>query len=110
MSTSLPKVLHTYQNHSMDSTRWTRYYPRPHDIVISTSYRSGTTWLQEIVRRLIFWQQEDDAWRQIPLNDISSWLDMRIVPLDQTCALLENQRHRRFIKTHLALDGLPFYL
>ncbi|MCE7987425.1 MAG: sulfotransferase domain-containing protein [Caldilinea sp. CFX5] len=109
MSTSLPKVIHTYQNHHLDSTRWGRYRPRPDDIVITTSYRSGTTWLQEIVRRLLFWEREERDWRQIPLNDLSPWLDMRIMPLEQVCALLEGQQHRRFIKTHLALDGLPFY-
>ncbi len=109
MSISLPKVIHTYQNHHLDSTRWKRYHPRTNDIVIATSYRSGTTWLQEIVRRLVFWQQEDPAWRQTPLNDLSPWLDMRVFPLDQICELLEGQQHQRFIKTHLALDGLPFY-
>jgi aryl sulfotransferase len=109
MSNSLPKVIHNYQNHHLDSTRWERYRPRTNDIVIATSYRSGTTWLQEIIRRLIFWQQENPAWRQIPLNDLSPWLERRIAPLDQVCELLEGQQHRRFIKTHLALDGLPFY-
>jgi aryl sulfotransferase len=109
MSNFLPKIIHVYQNHHLNSTRWARYRPRPTDIVIATSYRSGTTWLQEIMRRLLFWQQEDQAWRHIPLDDLSPWQDMRIVPLEQVCALLEGQRQRRFIKTHLALDGLPFY-
>jgi aryl sulfotransferase len=109
MSKSLPKVTHIYQNHHLDSTRWECYRPRTNDIVIATSYRSGTTWVQEIVRRLIFWQQEEHDWRNIPLNDLSPWLDRRVAPLGQIYELLDGQQHRRFIKTHLALDGLPFY-
>ncbi len=39
----LPEVTHTYQNHTFDSTRWRNFVPRDDDIVISTSYNSGTT-------------------------------------------------------------------
>jgi aryl sulfotransferase len=41
--------------------------------------------------------------------DTSPWLDIRTRPLDSVIDLLEAQQHRRFIKTHLPLDGLPFY-
>lgn len=44
MTTELPQVIHTYQNHSLDSTRWQQHQPRAGDIVISTSIKSGTTW------------------------------------------------------------------
>ncbi|MEZ4869348.1 MAG: hypothetical protein R3C14_48950 [Caldilineaceae bacterium] len=54
MTTELPRLIHTYQNHALDSTRWQHYQPHAGDIVIATSYKSGTTWTQEIVRRLIF--------------------------------------------------------
>ncbi len=106
----LPQVLHIYQNHHMDSTRWERYQPRGGDIVISTSMRSGTTWTQEIVRQLILWQQPNEILQQTPQMDTSPWLDIRIRPLDMVIDLLEAQQHRRFIKTHLPLDGLPYYL
>lgn len=109
MTTHLPQVIHTYQNHTLDSTRWQGYQPRTGDIVIATAYRSGTTWTQEILRRLIFWHQEDSSWRQVPLNKLSPWLDARWAPLESVIDLLEGQQHRRFIKTHLALDGLPYY-
>lgn len=39
---------------------------------------------------------------------MSPWLDMRIVPLEVVLNNLGSQQHRRFIKTHLPLDGLPY--
>ena len=57
MTEQLPQVIHTYQNHTLDSTRWQHYQPRAGDIVIAPSYKSGTTWMQEIVRQLLFVSQ-----------------------------------------------------
>jgi aryl sulfotransferase len=104
MAAALPTILHTYQNHVLDSTRWNCYQPRPDDIVVATSIKSGTTWTQEIVRQLIF--QGQSAPKR---GDISPWLDARWRPLDTLIEQLEAQAHRRFIKTHLPLDGLPFF-
>ena len=42
-----------------------------------------------------------------PLAELSPWLDWLPVPRDQVFRQLEAQRHRRFIKTHTPLDGLP---
>jgi aryl sulfotransferase len=99
-----PQLLHTYQSYIQDSTRWAQFNPRADDIVISTPVKSGTTWTQEIVTQLVFVGQE------IPYSqDISPWLDNRMQPLDEVLSRLEAQRHRRVIKTHLPLDGLPFY-
>ena len=109
MNKHLPQVIRTYQNHILDSTRWNRYKPRPTDIIIATSYKSGTTWTQEIVRQLIFQGQETPAQQAVGLWDVSPWLECRFVPFDECMAKLEAQEHRRFIKSHLALDGLPFY-
>jgi len=110
MSDPLPKVIHTYQNHTLDSTRWNCYKPRPDDIVISTSYKSGTTWTQEIVRQLVFCAQAVPQRHEVELGDVSPWLDQRWTPLNEVIGKLEAQQHRRFIKTHLPLDGLPFFL
>jgi aryl sulfotransferase len=100
----LPQIIHTYQNRTLDSLRWTNFTPRDDDIVISTPYKSGTTWTQEIVLHLVF------VGRQAPYREeVSPWLDARFRPVDEVLRILENQRHRRFIKTHLALDGLPFF-
>jgi hypothetical protein len=42
-----------------------------------------------------------------PLATLSPWLDWQITPRDEMLARLEAQRHRRFIKTHTPLDGIP---
>lgn len=104
MTDLLPTLTRTYQNHILDSTRWNCYQPRPDDIVIATSYKSGTTWTQEIVRQLIFQGQAAP-----PRSELSFWLEVRWSPIDERIGKLESQEHRRFIKTHLPLDGLPFF-
>jgi len=106
MSTELPKKLHEYTNHAgIDSTRWRVYNHRPGDIIISTSYKTGTTWMQTIMANLVF---QDGAF-PAPVSAMSPWLDMAIPPLEKIAEALEAQTHRRFIKSHLALDGLPYF-
>jgi aryl sulfotransferase len=100
----LPMRSRVYQNYAMDSTRWNFFTFRDDDIVIATSPKSGTTWTQGIVANLIFLGQDLPA----PALEMSPWLDMRIVPLELVLTQLERQQHRRFIKTHLPLDGLRY--
>ncbi len=42
-----------------------------------------------------------------PLSQLSPWLDQTVRSLDEVYALYDAQQHRRFIKTHTPLDGLP---
>lgn len=86
-----------------DSSRWDGFRFRPDDIVISTPAKSGTTWTQMLCALLIF----DSPTFDRPLARISPWLDMLTRPRDDVVADLEAQEHRRFIKTHTPLDGLP---
>ncbi|MBX3002166.1 MAG: sulfotransferase domain-containing protein [Caldilineaceae bacterium] len=109
MTTHLPQVTRTYQFHSMDSTRWQNYRPRPDDIVISTSLKSGTTWMLEIVRQLVFQGQEVPERNEMPVGQVSTWPDAPWSPVEKMLEKLEAQQHRRFMKTHLPLDGLPFF-
>jgi aryl sulfotransferase len=44
------------------------------------------------------------------LADLSPWPDWRVFPLEEVLLRLRAQRHRRFIKTHTPLDGLPLDL
>ncbi|HYB98679.1 MAG TPA: sulfotransferase domain-containing protein [Candidatus Limnocylindrales bacterium] len=106
MTTSArPQREHEYLTLTTDSTRWERYAPRAGDIVISTPPKAGTTWTQMICALLIF--QSPDFGR--PLSVISQWFDFRGGDIDAIAAEYETQKHRRFIKTHTPLDGLPFY-
>ncbi len=92
-----------YQSDDEDSARWDGFPFRDGDIVISTRSKSGTTWMQMICALLVFQTPDLPA----PLTELSPWLDWKIRPVDAVVAHLEAQRHRRFIKSHTPLDGLP---
>ncbi len=92
-----------YQSSEEDSARWTDFPFRPGDIVISTRSKTGTTWVQMICALLIFQTPDLPA----GLGQLSPWLDHLIASRDDVVAKLEAQRHRRFIKTHTPLDGIP---
>jgi hypothetical protein len=87
-----------------DSARWEGFEFRPDDVVISTPPKCGTTWMQTLCALLIFDTHELDR----PMARVSPWLDMQLYPRDDVVALLEGQDHRRFIKTHTPLDGVPY--
>jgi aryl sulfotransferase len=91
------------QNHHFDSTIWNALRFRDDDIVIATYAKSGTTWLQQIVAQLLF----ADADRRV-VAEMSPWLDLRVPPQAIKLPLVEAQRHRRFLKTHLPVDALVF--
>jgi hypothetical protein len=95
----LPK---RYRSDDEDSGRWVGF-PFRDDVVISTRSKSGTTWMQMITALLIF-QTAD-----LPgsLSDLSPWLDWLGTPREEVYARLAAQQHRRFIKTHTPLDGVP---
>ena len=93
-----------YESFISDNARWDGFAFREGDIIISTPPKCGTTWTQMICALLVF--QTPDLPK--PLDQISPWLDQLLRPLDSVVADLEAQDHRRFIKTHTPLDGLPF--
>jgi aryl sulfotransferase len=92
-----------YQSPEEDSARWLGFPFRDGDIVISSRSKTGTTWVQMICALLIF----QTSRLAVPLAEISPWLDHLITPREQVYARLAAQRHRRFIKTHTPLDGIP---
>lgn len=102
---TLPTLRHIYQNHHLDTQHWSEFKPRAGDIVISTAYKAGTTLMQTIVCNLLF----PDGNLPAPATVLTPWLDMRLVSVEETLAQLEAQSHRRCIKTHLPLDGLPYH-
>lgn len=99
---SLP--LTHYQHMVFDSNRWQGFESRPGDILICTPYKAGTTWMQMICALLVF--QRSDL--HLPLAEISPWMELRAATTEETHAVFDGQDHRRIIKTHTALDGLPW--
>ena len=99
----LPRKQREMMNHHMDSTVWNDFQFRDDDIVIATWGKSGTTWLQQIVGQMIFGGSDE-----VNINDLSPWVDLRVPPKADKLAQLEAQTHRRFLKTHLAVDALVF--
>ncbi len=100
-----PTLQHRYETFIFDSARWSKFTPRDGDIFVCTSYKAGTTWTQMICALLI--HQSPDL--PTPLNAMSRWLDMRTNAIDDVVAAFDAQTHRRVIKTHTPLDGLPYY-
>jgi aryl sulfotransferase len=92
-----------YQSPEEDSGRWLGFPFRDGDIVISTRSKTGTTWVQMICALLIFQTPQLPA----PIARLSPWLDHLITPREEVYARLAAQQHRRFIKTHAPLDGIP---
>jgi aryl sulfotransferase len=104
VSRSTPQRTRRYQNHHLDSDRWNAFEHRSGDVIISTSYKAGTTWTQRIVSLLILGPQPCD------LISVSPWIDCRFIePADVMHARLEAQTHRRFVKSHLAFDAIPYW-
>ncbi|MGC4771909.1 sulfotransferase domain-containing protein [Micromonospora sp. DT44] len=92
-----------YRSTDEDSARWVGFPFRDGDIVISTRSKSGTTWMQMICALLVLGTPELPA----PLSELSPWLDWLGEPRDVVYERLAAQPHRRFIKTHTPLDGVP---
>ena len=92
-----------YTSADEDSGRWTGFPFRHGDIVVSTRSKSGTTWAQMICLLLVHQTSELPG----TLAALSPWLDWLVRPRAEVVALLEAQSHRRVIKTHTPLDGVP---
>ena len=92
-----------YRSSVADSQRWEDFVLRPRDIIVTTPPKCGTTWTQMICALLILQSPNLPA----PLSRLSPWLDMTTRSRREVFADLAAQEHRRFIKTHTPLDGLP---
>lgn len=84
-----------------DSRLWNDFEMRDDDIVISTWSKAGTNWMQQIVGQLVF----NGASGLYTSDQYSPWIEFRLNPGGPAAAA---QKHRRFLKTHLPLDTLPY--
>ena len=87
-----------------DNARWEEVALRDDDVIITAPTKSGTTWMQTMVGMLLFGTD------RLPgsIGDLSPWVDMVTRPIEAVRARLDAQTHRRFLKTHTPLDGLPW--
>ena len=75
---------------------WNKLNFKNDDVIIASTIKSGTTWLQQIVAQLIFKGEFNGK-----LNQTSFWIDT--VPdysEEEMITKINNQLHRRFYKTH----------
>lgn len=91
------------RNHTIDSLRWVGMSDRPGDVFIATWAKSGTTWVQQIVAQLVL-----GAGTKVAINKVSPWLENRIFPFREMWSNLKEQKHQRFVKTHLPANALPY--
>jgi len=94
-----------YSDGVTDSKRWDLFQHRPGDVIIATPPKCGTTWTQAIVASL-FWP---DGFLPEPVVIVGPWIDGRIEPAAIVADRLEQQKHRRFLKTHTPADGVPWW-
>jgi aryl sulfotransferase len=84
-----------------DSRQWNEFEMRDDDIVISTWSKTGTNWTQQIVGQLVF----GGAPGLYTGAEYSPWIDFRLNPGKP---FADAQTHRRFLKSHLPIDTLPY--
>lgn len=94
------------QDYSRDSTIWDRIPPRMSDIVIASCYKSGTTLTQQIINLLVHDHDEFDN-----LHNLSPWVEhnQNNGGLDENIEKIDKLPDRRFLKTHLPFEALPYY-
>ncbi|MEH6571183.1 MAG: sulfotransferase domain-containing protein [Halioglobus sp.] len=102
---TLPTRTRHYQNAVMNSVKWDAFVPRTDDIIITTSYKAGTTWMQGICAALVFQQPQPP----VPQDELSPWFDSNFDPLDVVVDQIAQLQNRRYIKTHCPLDGVKFF-
>jgi aryl sulfotransferase len=98
-----PRKTREFQNHHFDSTIWNDLEFRDDDIIVATYAKSGTTWTQQIIGQLVFGGDPD-----VPIAEMSPWVDLRVPPKEVKLPMLAAQTHRRIMKTHLPVDALVF--
>jgi aryl sulfotransferase len=99
------RVERDYRSIVSDNRRWEHFTHRSGDIVVCTSPKCGTTWMQTIVATLLFPLGQPQG----TVMERSPWIDARFFPIEEIVARLEAQTHRRSIKTHTPADGIPWW-
>ena len=99
-------VLHNMHLRTDAPRFWARYKGRPSDVVVASFPKSGTTWLQEIVWRVVHHETGPESGNgktleyRFPLLDLPPFAEMQR-------ASLHDMKSPRLIKTHLMYHLLP---
>jgi len=104
-STGRPNKTIDYKGPITDTSRWQNFKARPDDIFICTPPKCGTTWTQAIVAMLVFGKADHGEKPGV----VSPWIDANFAPIAEYLEQVDAQQHRRFIKTHTPLDGIPYF-
>ena len=99
----LPGRTATYKGPVTDTSHWDDFDLRAGDVVLSSPPKSGTTWSQSILMMLIHGRAVTD--REVWSDSV--WIDSVFRKHDDLMDRLEAQTHRRCIKSHTPLDGIP---
>ncbi|WP_299653414.1 sulfotransferase domain-containing protein [uncultured Tateyamaria sp.] len=88
-----------------DNRRWDMVTIRPDDVFVVTPPKCGTTWMQTIVALLLSGDPEVEPELSVKMP----WVDIRIREMSDVAARLEAMTHRRSMKSHTPMDGLPLH-
>ncbi|MDJ0822433.1 MAG: sulfotransferase domain-containing protein [Paracoccaceae bacterium] len=86
-----------------DNRRWDMVTIRPDDVFVVTPPKCGTTWMQTIVALLLSGDPEVETELSVKMP----WVDIRIREMDEVAERLNAMTHRRSMKSHTPMDGLP---
>ncbi len=86
-----------------DNRRWDMVTIRPDDVIVVTPAKCGTTWMQTIVALLLSGDPEVETELSVKMP----WVDIRIREMEEVADRLNAMTHRRSMKSHTPMDGLP---
>ncbi|SHI06361.1 sulfotransferase domain-containing protein [Marivita hallyeonensis] len=88
-----------------DNRRWDSVDIRPDDVIVVTPPKCGTTWMQTIVALLFSGDPEVETELSVKMP----WVDIRVREMSEVAARLDAMTHRRSMKSHTPMDGLPLH-
>lgn len=88
-----------------DSRRWDKIPLRGDDVLVVTPPKCGTTWMQTIVALLLSGDPEVET----ELTIKNPWIDIRMREIEEVAERVAAMTHRRSLKSHTPLDGIPFH-
>ena len=86
-----------------DNRRWDQVKIRPDDVFVVAPPKCGTTWMQTILSLLF----SGDPDVETDLSARMPWVDIRVREMSEVAERLDAMTHRRCLKSHTPMDGLP---